>query len=52
MKREAEWEILTHFVGHRDGLWEISTCKWDRYAFATASAGSLFLIIYILDFFL
>jgi len=37
-EREPEWEHLTHFVGHRDGIWEVSSCKWEKYLFATASA--------------
>jgi len=36
--REPEWEKLTHFVGHRDGIWDVTTCKWEKHAFATASA--------------
>eukprot|EP01114_Cavostelium_apophysatum_P016716 TRINITY_DN4812_c0_g2_i2.p1 TRINITY_DN4812_c0_g2~~TRINITY_DN4812_c0_g2_i2.p1 ORF type:complete len:425 (-),score=84.99 TRINITY_DN4812_c0_g2_i2:1728-3002(-) len=37
-KKDPEWEMITHFVGHRDGIFEVSTCKWDKNSFATASA--------------
>eukprot|EP01118_Nematostelium_gracile_P014843 TRINITY_DN5863_c0_g1_i2.p1 TRINITY_DN5863_c0_g1~~TRINITY_DN5863_c0_g1_i2.p1 ORF type:complete len:507 (-),score=121.82 TRINITY_DN5863_c0_g1_i2:30-1550(-) len=39
-ERKPEWDRLTHFIGHRDGIWEISTCRWEKKSnsFATASA--------------
>jgi len=36
-KEIAEWTRLTQFVGHFDGIWEISMCRWANFL-ATSSA--------------
>ena len=37
-KDKEEWERLTNFVGHRDGICDMTTPKWEKHTFMTASA--------------
>eukprot|EP00727_Mastigamoeba_balamuthi_P004274 m51a1_g13844 hypothetical protein (498) ;mRNA; f:530675-532791 len=34
---EDRWAHSKSFTGHRDGVWETTTCPWDNALFATAS---------------
>jgi hypothetical protein len=44
-KKEKEppaWLKLTSLTGHRDGIWDICNCRWEKSYFATASLGIRF----------
>lgn len=38
-----KWVKLKDFLGHRDGVWEVTGCPWDVGYFGSASAGMSFL---------
>ena len=49
-REQAEWERITTFVGHRDGITDLSSCKWEKNSFATASAGMEFSLNFLIIF--
>jgi hypothetical protein len=38
-EKEPSWLKVIGFTGHRDGIWDIASCKWDRNLIGTASVG-------------
>lgn len=38
-EKQPSWIPIATLSGHRDGVWDVCSCLWDKYYVATASAG-------------
>jgi len=36
----AQWQRVSEYFGHRDGVVDVNVCPWNRHCFATASLGA------------